>query len=82
MLPFFDLNADDLVALLQHKIQLCRTVAFPIVKVVTLGGQLLGHIVFCDSPHKGIALAGEHRLLRDPGFHRQQPHIPHVEFER
>lgn len=81
MLPFFDLDTDDLVALLQHKIQFCGTAALPVVEVIALGGQLLGHIVLGKCPHKGIPLAGEDRLLGDAGFHRQQSHVAHVELE-
>lgn len=82
MLPFLDLNANDLIAFSQHKIQFCRTAALPIVKVIVLGSQLLGHIVFRDSTHESIPIAGEHRLLRETGFHSQQAHIVHVELER
>ena len=82
MFPFLDFNTDDLIAFLQHKIQFCCAAALPIVKVIAFGSKLLGHIVLCDSPHKGIALAGEHRLLREAGFHSQQTHIAHIELER
>lgn len=81
MLPFLNLNADDLVALLQDKIQFSSAATLPVVEVVSLGGQLLGHIVLRDGTHKSISLAGEHRLLRNSGLHGQQSHIAHVEFE-
>ena len=45
MLSFFDLNTNDLTALLQHKIQLRGAAALPIVQIIPLGGQLLSHIV-------------------------------------
>ena len=82
VLALFDLDADDLIALLQDKVQLCGAAALPVVEVIALGGQLLGHIVLRNGPHEGIPLAGEHRLLRNPGLHGQQSHITHVEFER
>ena len=53
-----------------------------LISLGTFGSKLLGHIVFRDSPHKSIALAGEHRLLRETGFHSQQAHIAHIELER
>ena len=63
MLPLFNLDTDDLVALLQHKIQFCGTAALPVVEVIALGGQLLGHIVLRNGTHEGIPFAREHRLL-------------------
>ena len=53
-----DLNGHDLISTLQNEIQFGGVAAFLIVEVMPICGQLLRHIVFRDSAHESVPLAG------------------------
>ena len=81
MRSLLDLNADNLIILLQHKVQFCCASALPIVKIISFGHKLLRHVVFCNGAHKGVPFPGKHRLLGNTRFHGQQTYITHIELK-
>ena len=61
---FFDLDGNDLIFSLQNEIQFSGVVALPITEIIPICGQLLCYIVFRDSTHEGVPLAGYDLQLR------------------
>jgi|GEM_PF-3765752 len=67
---------------LNHEVQLGAVSARLIEEPVSLGRQLLGHVVLGQSPLEVMWGVGQNVGLPKPGHRAQQPGVGHTELER